>query len=222
MTTTGARALIVNADDFGRSAGINRGVVRVHEEGIVTSATLMVREPAAEEAAAYARRAKLGVGLHFDLRGLGRVEEDSRAAVAAELRAQLERFGRLVGRPPDHLDSHHHVHRTEPVRAAIREAAERLGVPAREITAGFRYEDGFYGQDGEGRPRPEAISVQALVKTVGQLPAGITEIGCHPATAVDFESAYAEERITETATLCDPRVREAIRDGGIELRAFGE
>ena len=62
------RTLIVNADDFGLSPGVNAGVARTHEEGIVTSASLMVRQPAAEEAAAYARATPaLGVGLHVDL-----------------------------------------------------------------------------------------------------------------------------------------------------------
>ena len=38
------RYLIVNADDFGLSEGVNRGIVRAHEGGIVTSASLMVRQ----------------------------------------------------------------------------------------------------------------------------------------------------------------------------------
>jgi len=50
------RRLIVNADDFGQSPGINRGIMEAHERGIVTSVSLMVRWPAAVEAAAYARR----------------------------------------------------------------------------------------------------------------------------------------------------------------------
>ena len=61
------RYLIVNADDFGQSDGVNRGIVRAHEGGIVTSASLMVRWPAAEEAAACARtHLRLSVGLHLD------------------------------------------------------------------------------------------------------------------------------------------------------------
>jgi hypothetical protein len=43
------RALVVNAHDFGQSPGVNRGVVRAHEEGIVTSTSLMVRHRAAGE-----------------------------------------------------------------------------------------------------------------------------------------------------------------------------
>ena len=61
------RTLVVNADDFGRSAAINRGVMRAHERGIVTSATLMVRWPAAAPAAELARASELSVGLHLDL-----------------------------------------------------------------------------------------------------------------------------------------------------------
>src|SRR5215210_6058372 len=95
------RFLIVNADDFGQSPGVNRGVIAAHERGIVTSASLMVRWPAAAEAAAYARaRPGLSVGLHVDLgewvyrdgAWAARYEvarADDRAAVAAELARQL-------------------------------------------------------------------------------------------------------------------------------------
>ena len=48
---TPVKRLIVNADDFGRTPGINRGVVEAHESGIVTSATLMVNYAPAAEAA---------------------------------------------------------------------------------------------------------------------------------------------------------------------------
>src|SRR5204863_1621842 len=61
------RYLIVNADDFGHSSAVNRGVMHAHDHGIVTSASLMVRRPAAVEAAEYARnRPALSLGLHLD------------------------------------------------------------------------------------------------------------------------------------------------------------
>src|SRR6266568_9642133 len=49
------RYLIVNADDFGFSEGVNRGILEAHDKGIVTSASLMVERPAAVEAADRAR-----------------------------------------------------------------------------------------------------------------------------------------------------------------------
>ena len=68
MTADRLRFLIVNADDFGQSAGVNRGVAMAHEQGIVTSASLMVRWPAATGAAAFGRaHPGLSVGLHVDL-----------------------------------------------------------------------------------------------------------------------------------------------------------
>ena len=62
------RRLIVNADDFGRSASTNQAVIRAHREGILTTTSLMVNEPAFEEAVALAREhPTLGVGLHLTL-----------------------------------------------------------------------------------------------------------------------------------------------------------
>ena len=62
------RFLIVNADDFGLSPGVNRGILETHERGILTAASLMVRAPAAAEAAAAAHdHPRLSVGLHLDL-----------------------------------------------------------------------------------------------------------------------------------------------------------
>src|SRR5881628_2031331 len=63
-----ARRLIVNADDFGRSDSINQAVIRAHREGILTTASLMVNEPACADAIALARQnPRLGVGLHLTL-----------------------------------------------------------------------------------------------------------------------------------------------------------
>lgn len=60
--------LIVNADDFGLTSGINRAIAELHHAGAVTSATLMARGPAAEEAIEIALRTpSLGVGCHIVL-----------------------------------------------------------------------------------------------------------------------------------------------------------
>ncbi len=62
------RFLIVNADDFGQSPGVNEGLSRRVRRGIVTSASLMVRWAAAASAGAYARaHPSLSLGLHVDL-----------------------------------------------------------------------------------------------------------------------------------------------------------
>jgi chitin disaccharide deacetylase len=226
------RVLIVNADDFGRSPGVNRGVIQAHEEGIVTSATLMVRWPAAEEAAEYARSHSLSVGLHLDLGEWEHrdgewhiryrvLDDDSEEAVAEEIGRQLERFEALVGTTPTHLDSHQHVHLRDPVRTAVWRVAHRLGITVRELTPGISYV-GFHGQGPNGAPMPEAISVEALVGTIEALPSGVTELGCHPASEDDHPSAYNRERLRELAALCDPRVADAIDRCEVALRSFDD
>lgn len=95
-----------------------------------------------------------------------------------------------------------------------------LGIPVRDQCADIAYSGMFYGQDGRGVPYPEFISVPALVKVIAELPAGVTELGCHPGAADDVPGAYSAERLVEAATLCDPRVRQAIGLHGVRLSSF--
>jgi predicted glycoside hydrolase/deacetylase ChbG (UPF0249 family) len=231
-TSAAACLLIVNADDFGQSQGINRGVIAAHERGVATSASLMVRWPAAAEAAEYAQlHPLLSLGLHLDLgewvyrdwgwRPLYQVvDTEDVAAVQVEVARQVERFRQLVGRDPTHLDSHQHVHRSEPVRSALCAVARELEVPLRHESAAVQYRGDFYGQTGKGEPFPDAISLEALLRVLAALPAGVTELGCHPAAEVDLETAYLDERLLELDVLCDPRLRAALDALGIELRSF--
>lgn len=228
------RVLVVNADDLGQSDGINRAVAEAHERGVVTSASLMVRGAAARAAARYARsRPGLSLGLHLDLGewtlrpgGWEALYEvvplDDAAAVRGELDRQLETFRELAGRPPTHLDSHQHAHRREPVRTLALEAARRLGVPVRHLTPGVSYCGRFYGQAPDGSPSRDAISVPALIALLAELPAGVTELACHPGHGGDTGTMYSAERAIELRTLCDPSVRAAIEAEGIELRSFSD
>ena len=228
------RYLIVNADDFGLSEGVNRGIIRAHERGILTSASLMVRYPAAAEAARCARaHPRLSVGLHLDLaewvyrnyEWVPRyqvVPPDDKAALAAEIKRQLDDFRRLVGKAPTHLDSHQHAHRNEPVLTLLTQAAQQLGVPLRSFTPRVQYCGDFYGQTGEGEPYPEGISLEGLLKTIENLPAGITELGCHPGEDEHLDSVYRTERMQEVEVLCHPQVRAALESNGITLCSFAD
>jgi predicted glycoside hydrolase/deacetylase ChbG (UPF0249 family) len=228
------RYLIVNGDDFGQSPGVNRGVVEAHERGILTSASLMVRWPAAAEAAAFGRaHPGLALGLHLDLgewafRGgdwvavYEVVRPDDPAAVAAEVVRQLAAFRRLTGRDPTHLDSHQHVHHQEPLCSLMLEVAGRLGVPLRSYTEEIRYCGDFYGQARNGRPLPRAVSASGLIRILRGLPPGWTELACHPGLGNDLDSMYGPERAREVKALCDPRVPAALAAEGIELCSFAD
>jgi len=227
------RLLIVNADDLGHSEGVNAGIFEAHAQGIVTSASVMVRRPSVSEAARLsAKHPALALGLHIDVGqwdyesgewklAYANCPPDDEAAVARECAGQLEAFRALLGRDPTHLDSHQHAHRTEPVASVAGQMAKDLGVPLRGI--GIPYEGGFYGQTGKGEPYPEGISVEHLFDLIRLLPPGWTEIGCHPGIGVEeTESSYAHERERELQALCDGRVRSALEAGGVQLRSFAE
>jgi predicted glycoside hydrolase/deacetylase ChbG (UPF0249 family) len=226
------RVLVVNADDFGASDGVNAGIITAHEHGIVTSTSLMVRGESVGAAADYARIGTLSVGLHVDLgewsysdgewRQLYKVVDlDDRRAVEDELQRQLALFQELVGRTPTHLDSHQHVHRDDPLRSALTKTARDLQIPVRN-GGGIVYIGAFYGQADKGTPYPEAITVDAMVALIDGLTDPVSEIACHPAAAADLDTMYATERLTELETLCDPRVREAIDRNGVILCGFGD
>lgn len=133
------RRLIVNADDFGRSASINEAVIRAHREGILTTASLMVNEPGFAEAVALAREnPRLGVGLHLTLLcGHSALEPSQipglvnrqkhftnnpagagfryffqrtlRKQLRDEIHAQFQKF-HSTGLPLDHVNGHLHMH----------------------------------------------------------------------------------------------------------------
>jgi chitin disaccharide deacetylase len=151
--------LIVNADDFGMTAGVNRAVVEACRRGVVTSATVMVNMPGFDEAVRLAAECpELGVGLHFNITQGEPVAGPSRVGsllnarglftgtstalarrsllgrlrtedVAVELRAQLEK-ALGAGLKLTHLDSHKHAHALPQVFEAVARVLPEYGINA--------------------------------------------------------------------------------------------
>jgi len=218
---TATKYLIVNADDFGASPGVNRGILEAHCRGVVTSTSFMVDAPGSEEAARLARSApRLGLGLHVDLGARG-ANGHGADDLLLELTRQMGRFIELVGRPPSHVDSHRDVHRGERFLPAFRELARRWGVPLRGDSP-VRCLSRFYGQ-WKGESHPEQLAVESLANILAAgVDAGVTELICHPGYCDDqLSSSYLVEREVEVATLCDPRTRRVVADLGIELVNHG-
>lgn len=226
------RKLIVNADDFGQSPGINWGIIKTFEEGIVTSASLMVRYPAAKEAAAYARKKPaLGVGLHVDLGEWTYrngewialyevVSADDEKAVEKEVARQLDAFFETMGRTPTHIDSHQHVHQLQNLKPVFVGMAKRLNVPLRGCSENVTYCGDFYGQCFDGSSYHEAISVEGIKKIFSNLRHGITEMACHPGLDMDVQTMYSAERETEVNSLCHPRVKETAAAENVVFCSF--
>jgi predicted glycoside hydrolase/deacetylase ChbG (UPF0249 family) len=154
------KRLIINADDYGRSPDISRGIREAHLNGVVSSTTCMMNIPttAQDVAIAVQETPKLGMGVHLVLT-MGKpilpreavpsiVDEQGNnrkydpflnhlphlniAEVKAEWRAQIEAFIRAGGRKPDHLDSHHHSSYFSPALfRAMLELAKEYDCPIR-------------------------------------------------------------------------------------------
>jgi len=83
------RQLIVNADDFGLTEEVSRGILDANRKGIVTSTTLMANGPAFDTAVALSRVPQLGIGVHLNL------TEGASVSPAWRIRSLVDRKGRL-------------------------------------------------------------------------------------------------------------------------------
>ncbi len=234
--------LIVNADDLGRTPGINEGIFAAHRDGIVTSATLMVAYPAASAAAAaLAGHPRLGVGLHVQLTGgrpslpAGHVpslvdeggllpRDPDRVAgfafdpgdVLDEVEHQLERFHDLVGRLPTHHDTHHHSHRLPVVVDALLEVARRHLLPVRrsspQIARRLRQ---------EGLATTDRFEERFFGERSG--PGDLREVlaaaaAARGSTELMCHPARVDDELRAGSTYTDPRERELATLGGAAAR----
>jgi chitin disaccharide deacetylase len=214
---------IVNADDFGMSSAINRGILDAHLNGIVTSTSLMVNMPYTHEALLARDLPELSVGLHVNFTG---ESHDPVAAVSsphdwrAELDRQLDQFHTLMGTSPTHLDSHQNVHLHPSLLPLFDEAAKEYGLPLRGRSSA-RYFSSFYGQ-WDGETHLEQVSVESLTRMLRfEFGDGVTELSCHPGHAdSELASFYSVEREAELRTLCDPAIRRELATLDIQLITF--
>jgi predicted glycoside hydrolase/deacetylase ChbG (UPF0249 family) len=218
--------LIFNADDFGASPGVNRGILECHTSGVVTSTSLMVTGRAVREAVSMSRdHPTLSIGLHWDVWGEDEREFDisNVQAVRDEFERQVNEFLRLVGRMPTHIDSHRHAHREEELMSIFRELVGPLGVPLRD-DGRVEFVGGFYAQWEWMVTNLEYVSVSFLQRMlreeVGQ---GWTEFSCHPGyVSSDYLAPYLTEREAEVRTLTDSRIRQTIEELGIHLASYAD
>lgn len=149
------RRLIINADDFGLTEGVSRGIIQAHLEGLVTSTTFMTNFPwAPQMAPLLAEAPELAVGIHLNLTTgrpllpatevptlvnkegnfckafthlIARVDP---AEVEREWAAQIERGIGLLRRLPTHLDTHRYLQGYPAFAGVMLRLAERYAIPA--------------------------------------------------------------------------------------------
>ncbi|QJD82986.1 carbohydrate deacetylase [Cohnella herbarum] len=243
--------LIVNADDFGLSPGVNRGIVEAYLAGGITSTTLMVNMPGFEDAIIRSLALpNLGVGLHFNLtsgipishpnlipslvqqdgtfRDFRQVHARDEREIEIELAAQWNRFI-ASGLRPTHLDSHHHIHQIFPsVYKAMANLATKENIPMRrsqtsdETIAPSVLKTHQVLLDTYEKPD----GLQKLLLYLSQLPEGTTELMCHPGYTDNMlrereTSEWSNAREAELAVFRDPVVQHTIRELDIRPIHYG-
>lgn len=198
-----SKYLIVNADNFGYSRGINKGIVEAHTNGIVTSTSVMVDAIAADEAKNLTKFPNLSIGLHFELKEI--------VDVAAELERQVEKFVAIVGRYPDHLDTHKRRTTDEGIKEVLEEYARKHIISVRNFNAKHIGSFGINTSDG---------SVIQLKRSIGEATDEYNELMTHCGYSDDYlreHSSYSDSREEELKSICSPAIKQYIQKQGLVL-----
>ena len=200
--------LIINADDFGLSEGVCRGIIYAHKQGVVTSTSLMANIAGHNEIEMLRDTPGLGVGIHLNLtrgpsvykgnsgtladadgnfiyehrRGFDDVDEEH---IRRELRAQVEWALGTGLCNIDHIDSHHHIQRHRVVFDAMKDLAVEKGLACRASDAWMADElrdAGVWRNDFFVASffGLRNITAENLVGIINGLENGVTELMCHP------------------------------------------
>lgn len=221
------KKLIVNADDFGMTEGVNEGIIKAFRDGILTSTTIMINQPSVEHAYKLWEENKgLGLGQHLTLdkgkaltgissitdkdgnllKVMDLLEYGKEEDFYKEILAQLERYKEIFGCVPTHFDSHHHVHIRNP---RANKAIERL---SRETGIRYRVDKNtigsFYGE------KATTENIIELLNSKAEENLEYIELMSHPGI-VDKElletSSYNFTRESELEILTSQEVKNFVK-----------
>lgn len=224
--------VIINADDFGLSRGVNYGIIDAHLKGLVTSTTMMMNAKATKHAISLAKDTpSLKVGVHLVLTWGRPLLEDVPSLIdeAGNFKKQIFVYKNPVSislddlerewtaqiekcfdadLTPSHLDSHHHVHGIKEFYPVIKKLSEKYGLPVRN--AGTHFTDiqtltDVFLDDFYG----DGVTDSYFENLHEQVEGGKSiEIMTHPAYLDETlmkESSYNMQRLKETRILMDAK-----------------
>lgn len=245
------KKIIINADDFGMSTSVNKGIIEAMTNGVVSSTTIMMNMPKAQEAIELAKKYHItSIGIHLNLtKGYpilpkeeipllvlenGKVKDMRKELITPEVKeqikkeftAQIESFY-LHKMVPTHLDSHHHIHMLEGINEVVKELANKYNLPTRafnfneSINADELRTPNFLDCAFYG-PR---VSTENLLNILTKNNQGIVEIMVHPGY-VDQElieiSIYNDKRKEELDILTSQQIIEFVNKHNIQIVSFKE
>lgn len=204
------KKVIINADDFGYSKSINRGILDAVKNGVVSSTSVMVYGKAASEAVQLRDIENISVGLHLHM-------EETLPDPQEEFDKQVKMFVELLGRKPDHIDVHKpRSSDMEQITPLLQKYSKENKTPVRELGHAKSIKD-FFGINtkNENGIDPERVSVENLLRILDGLDEGVSEIMTHVGYSDDElrgMSSYNDTRELELKTITDQRVIEYFKE----------
>jgi predicted glycoside hydrolase/deacetylase ChbG (UPF0249 family) len=198
-----SKYLIVNADDFGYSCSINKGIIEAHTSGIVTSTSVMVDAIAAHEAKELTKFSGLSIGLHFEVKEI--------VNVTAELERQVDKFASIVGRQPDHIDTHKRHTTDEGIKEVLEDYAKSHDIPVRIFNAKHIGSFGINSDD---------CTLAQLKRSIDEATEEHNELMTHAGYSDDYlreHSSYSDLREDELTSICSPEIKQYIQEKGLIL-----
>ena len=261
---TNSRRLAICADDYGLGPAVDRGILALAGQGRIGALSCLVTPPRWTAAGPMLRQCTAATGLHFNLTEGEPLSAALRAhwprfpglaklmamaflgrlpgALAEEFHAQLQRFVAVVGRAPDFIDGHQHVHALPGVRPIVLAAAQSLSLTLRNtgraVGPGFAFKRrvieacGGRALAAEMRARglpaaPALVGVYGLAASADyralmrgwlrDAPDGAL-LFCHPAQGQpDPGDAIAAARLNEMAYLASPAFAADLAEFGVSV-----
>lgn len=201
------KKVIINADDFGYSKSIDKGILEAIKSGVVSSTSVMVYGEAVNDVGDLMGIENISVGLHLHM-------EKTLSNPQEEFDKQIAMFTRLLGRGPDHIDVHkpRSSNIMEQIIPLLEQYSAEHNVPARELGHAKSIKD-FFGIDvkNDNGIDPKRVSVESLLHILENLDEGVSEIMTHVGYSDDelrAMSSYNDIRELELQTLMDKKVTE--------------
>lgn len=244
--------LIINADDFGYSTGINYGIVHAHQRGILSSTTMIANMPGFNEGVKLANEnQELGIGVHlvltcgaplrndvntlvddngyfYDLSFYEKTFDIDLDELYLEWRDQIEKIIQS-GIKPTHLDSHHHVNTLPQISEVFCKLAREYNLPVRnnfsvpeDLVTTNRFTTAL-DKIGEVKEIWKAMEIRNIIEDCKTF--GTVEAMCHPGyvdKTLIENSSLREYRAVMTAELQNKSYADILENNGISLGTYND
>lgn len=245
------KLLLLRADDLGFSEGVNLGIVKTIQSGLIRNCGVMVNMDATGHAVELLRGRSICLGLHCNI-SVGRpvcppedvpslvdgsgefygsrryreakVEFADVEELCRELTAQYRRFVRLFGRKPSYFEAH--AVKSQNLAVALERVARENGLFYQPLFQDFTIGHTYVRNTPSHNMEPDYDARRALREELSKAENGKCHLYvCHPGYVDDYlmkHSSLTLPRADEADMLCDPETRRWLADQDFTLVTYDQ